>query len=133
MPPDTPHFEVEFYREPGGEKPVANWLRAIRTGNPDLAERCKAALRKLAFEPAYHRPPHTTAIGSGLFEVRLLGSDGARILFFYAGERQVIVVHAFLKKSPKLPTDERNTAMRAMQRWRQDQIRPRRPDGSSDQ
>ena len=133
MPSAAPYFEVEFYREPGGDKPVAAWLRAIRAGNPELAERCKAALRMLAFEPAYHRPPHTKAVGSGLFEVRILGSDGARILFFYAGERQVIVVHAFLKKSLKLPDDERKTALRAMQRWRQDQIRPGSPDRSTDQ
>jgi phage-related protein len=132
MPPDEPPFEVEFYRDPDGDKPVARWLRTIRASNPDLAERCKAALRKLTYEQAYHRPPHTKQVGDGLLEVRILGSDGARILFFYAGERRVIVVHAFMKKSRKLPDEDRNVALRAMQRWRRDQGQPRGTGGRSD-
>src|SRR5687768_3712508 len=121
MPSEPPEFEVEFYRGPDGEKPVANWLRKIAASNPDLADRCKAALRRFELDLTYHRSPHTKDIGRDLFELRILGKDGARILYFYAGERRAVMVHAFMKKSGETPPNDRRTAERAMQAWRKGQ------------
>ena len=36
----------------------------------------------------------------------MLGKDGARVLFFYSGRRQVVDVHAFQKKVQKIPIGE---------------------------
>jgi len=103
----SPHdvtFEVVFYRDEHGRKPVALFLRSLES-NPDLAERIKAAIRRLP-DGRGHRPPVVKAVGNGLYELRVLGKDGARVLFFYSGRRQVVDVHAFQKKVQKIPIGE---------------------------
>ena len=48
--------------------------------------------------------PHTEALGGGLFELRLKGAEGiARIIFCLVISRQIVVLHAFIKKTQKTP------------------------------
>ena len=101
MSPHEVTYEVVFYVDENGTKPVAVFLRSL-ANNPNLADRIKSAIRRLE-DGRWHRQPETKSLGSGLYEVRVLGSDGARVLFFYSAQRQVVVVHAFQKKSQKIP------------------------------
>lgn len=59
--------------------------------------------------------PHTAPLGNGLFEIRAKASEGiARALFCYSQGKRVYVLHAFVKKSQKLPMKELHLAQARM-------------------
>lgn len=56
-------------------------------------------------------PPHTKAVGSGLFEIRAKAQEGiGRALFCYLEGKHIHILHAFVKKSQKIPKKELNIA-----------------------
>ncbi len=55
--------------------------------------------------------PHTEAMGNGLFEVRAKAQEGiGRSLYCYMKGRNIMILHAFVKKSNKTPTQDLNLA-----------------------
>ena len=51
--------------------------------------------------------PHTRAMGEGLYELRLKGPDGlARVFYCVLGDRRIVMLHFFVKKSAKTPSKE---------------------------
>ena len=51
--------------------------------------------------------PHTDSFGGGLFELRLRGNEGiARVFFCTLVEREIVMLHSFIKKSQKTPDRE---------------------------
>jgi phage-related protein len=59
--------------------------------------------------------PHTRAMGGGLFELRLKGPDGiARVFYSVFDDRRIVVLHQFVKKSPRTPPKEIATARRRL-------------------
>jgi len=55
--------------------------------------------------------PHTRAMGSGLFELRLKAAEGvARVLYCTVVDRRIIFLHQFVKKSEKTPRKELDIA-----------------------
>ena len=55
--------------------------------------------------------PHTKAVGDGLFELRLKGTEGiARVFFCTLVGKRIVMLHSFIKKSDKTPPREREIA-----------------------
>ena len=51
--------------------------------------------------------PHTKAMSDGLSELRVKGKEGiARVFYCTKVGKRIIMLHAFLKKTPKTPTKE---------------------------
>lgn len=51
--------------------------------------------------------PHTDSFGGGLFGLRLKGVEGiARVFFCTVVEREIVILHSFVKKSQKTPDKE---------------------------
>lgn len=51
--------------------------------------------------------PHTDSFGGGLFELRLKGAEGiARVFFCTLVDREIVMLHSFIKKSQKTPDRE---------------------------
>ena len=70
--------------------------------------------RMIAFGPDLGMP-HTRAMGKGLFELRLKSKEGiTRVFFCTRPERQVMMLHAFVKKSAKTPAKELKAARKRM-------------------
>ena len=60
--------------------------------------------------------PHTDAFGNGLFELRLKGAEGiARVFFCTLVEKDIVMLHCFVKKSQKTPAKELNIARNRLQ------------------
>lgn len=82
-------------------------LAAIESWPTDVV----AAYARLVELLAEHGPnlglPHSRALGEGLFELRPRGKSGIGRAFycFQVGQR-VVVLHAFIKKSPQTPDKE---------------------------
>lgn len=55
--------------------------------------------------------PYTRAMGDGLFEIRLKGYDGiARIFYCVLHNRNIVMLHSFVKKSQQTPKKEMDLA-----------------------
>ena len=59
------------------------------------------------------RMPHARAMGDGLFEPRLRGSEGiARVFYCALIGRRIVVLHVFIKKTEETPKRELAIARR---------------------
>jgi phage-related protein len=59
--------------------------------------------------------PHTRAMGQGLFELRLKAAEGiARFFYCTIVDRQIVMLHQFVKKTEKTPAKELAIARRRM-------------------
>ena len=61
------------------------------------------------------RLPHSRAFGDGLFELRPKGRSGiGRAFYCYMVGKQVIVLHAFIKKSQQTPDNDLKLARKRL-------------------
>jgi phage-related protein len=59
--------------------------------------------------------PHTQAMGDGLFELRLKGSEGiARVFYCTLVGKRIVMLHSFIKKTQKTPLRELRMAQSRM-------------------
>ncbi|MEX2643478.1 MAG: type II toxin-antitoxin system RelE/ParE family toxin [Acetobacterales bacterium] len=90
--------------------------REIRSLPKDLQARFLHVAEMLeALGPERVGAPHVRALRDKLWEMRLKGRDGiARVIYFAASGRRLLVVRAFVKKSQKTPLREIDLALRRM-------------------
>ena len=70
--------------------------------------------RMLIFGPDLGMP-YTRAMGKGLFELRMKSKEGiGRVFFCIRPNQQIMMLHAFLKKSAKTPAKEMKVARERM-------------------
>lgn len=66
--------------------------------------------------------PHTRAMGSGLFELRLKAAEGiARVFYCTLVGRRIVVLHQFTKKSDKTPPKELEIARRRLKEMKHEE------------
>lgn len=59
--------------------------------------------------------PFTDSLGQGLFEIRARGKEGiGRAFFCTVVERKILVLHAYIKKSQKIPARELEVARKRL-------------------
>jgi len=59
--------------------------------------------------------PHTRAMGEGLFELRLKAAEGiGRVFYCTIIDRQIVMLHQFVKKTEKTPARELDIARKRM-------------------
>ena len=57
--------------------------------------------------------------GGGLFELRLKGAEGiARVFFCTMVEKEIVMLHSFIKKTQKTPEKELKIAKARMKEWK---------------
>jgi phage-related protein len=90
--------EAEILAFPAGI--LANFLHIL-----ELIEDLGPALGK----------PHTAPLGSGLFEIRAKGREGIGRAFFCAvKDREIVILHSFVKKTQRTPKKELEKARRRL-------------------
>jgi phage-related protein len=63
--------------------------------------------------------PHTRAMSAGLFELRLKSREGiGRVFYCTLVERQIVMLHQFVKKTDKTPLKELTVARKRMKEWK---------------
>lgn len=102
----SPILRVLFFRTAAGREPVPEWLR-------DLDRESKRTIGEDIMTVQYGWPlgmPLVRSLGDGIWEVRSQIRDGiARVLFLTEGNTMVLL-HGFMKKSQKTPSQELETA-----------------------
>jgi phage-related protein len=92
-------FRVEYYN--------ARVREDIEDWPVDLLARCDELLDLLEDHGPQLGPPHSKAMGGGLFELRPKGRSGTgRAFYCFCGGRVITVLHAFVKKTQKTPRRE---------------------------
>jgi len=96
-------WKVIYYISATRENPVKKFL--------DVHPKAKLkALRILShieeFGLSYAIPHIKKLTGTPLWEIRILGEDNARILYVTKQGKQILLLHAFVKKTDKTPRKE---------------------------
>ena len=101
-------WKVIYYISSSGDNPVKNFLDA------HLKAKVKA-LRIFFNIEEYGLTsviPHIKKLaGTSLWEIRILGEDSVRILYVSKQEKQIVLLHAFVKKTDKTPLKEINIGL----------------------
>jgi phage-related protein len=96
---------ASYYLETGeGRVPVKEFITSLEP----VTRRKFFAARVLLEEFGYAlREPHVKYLGHKIFELRLMGREGAiRVLYFFAEGNKVIFTNGFLKKTGRIPEKE---------------------------
>lgn len=108
-----------FYQTPAGDEPVRTWFKGSMFGNED---------RKVIgadIQVVEHERPKVSGrglvkgLGRGLWEVRstLPSHRIARVLFGVA-EGRMVILHGFIKKTPKTPAADLRLARDRWREWK---------------
>ena len=98
------NFEVNFYRDKYGNKPVGIFIR-----NLDIKMKAKvvANLHLLEEYGNLAREPLSKELEDGIFELRIIeGNNIVRILYFFDKGQIIIATNGFVKKQQKTPMRE---------------------------
>lgn len=107
-------FEILYYKDNSGRKPVEEFLLALGKTNQKLQAQAFNGITKLR-NRIYHKEPLSKHIESGLWELRSkAGNDILRIFYTFAKGKVIILLHVFIKKSQKTPVKEIETARRRL-------------------
>ena len=101
-------LSIMFYKLPSGKEPVREFLKGL-----SKSDRAKvgALLFKLQKEHKLSSP-NAEYLGKQLWELRVIGENGKiRVMYCYFAKTNIILLHAFIKKSAKTPTQELELAM----------------------
>ncbi|CAK0780867.1 Type II toxin-antitoxin system RelE/ParE family toxin [Gammaproteobacteria bacterium] len=104
---------------------ISYYSGAVEEGILSLPKTLRARYFKLTDRMEVHGPnlgdPHTKAFGDGLFELRLKGAEGiARVFYCTLVGRRIVMLHSFIKKSQKTPTNEQGIAETRMREVKHD-------------
>ena len=102
----APILNVRFFRTDAGNEPVREWLTDLpREHRRMIGTDIKTV--KIGWPIGM---PVVRKLDTGLWEVRIdLGDTIARVLFTVVGS-DMVLLHAFIKKSQKTPTTDMATA-----------------------
>jgi len=101
------NWEIAYYNDEVQET-IDGWPVGIRAYYARLTE------RMCIFGPNLGMP-FTRSMGQGLFEMRARGKEGiGRAFFCTVVEGKIVVLHAYIKKSPKSPAREVEVARRRL-------------------
>jgi phage-related protein len=101
-------WQITYYSE-DVRKIIDSWPVGIRAFYARITDRIKLYGPNLGM-------PFTRSMGNGLFEIRAKGKEGiGRAFFCTIVGNNVIILHAFIKKSKKTPKKELRIALQRLE------------------
>lgn len=102
---------VNFYIDHRDKNPVGDFLDK----NKDVKVKATIIIKNIIEFGLSSVTPHIKKLsGLPLWEIRILGKSSARILYINKIKNQIVLLHAFKKKSNKTPQKEINTALKRL-------------------
>ena len=92
-------WNLAFYQTPRGERPAAAFVEQL--AEPARAEMA-ALLAALQERGNLLRPPHSKALGDGLFELRSV-KYGVRVFYMFLPGQQIVLLDGIVKKRDDIP------------------------------
>jgi len=92
-------WNLAFYQTPRGERPAAVFVEQL----PEEARaEVVALLAALRERGNLLRPPHSKALGDGLFELRSV-KHAVRVFYMFLPGQQIVLLDGILKKRDDIP------------------------------
>jgi len=115
-------FNVRFYYDADGNKPVLAFLENLRKQDSILHKLVVAGIKKLEMSEK-HGPPLTQLVDQkfNIFELRIGDTNIARVFFFFRQGREIILTNGYVKKQQKVDTRELERARTYKKDWEQRQ------------
>lgn len=92
-------WNLAFYQTPRGERPAAAFVEQL--AEPARAE-VAALLAALRERGNLLRPPHSKALGDGLFELRSV-THAVRVFYMFLPGQQIVLLDGIVKKRDDIP------------------------------
>jgi len=97
-------YQVIFFEKLNGTFPAEEYINSL---NIKMSAKIYRILKMVEVNGPKLREPYSKHLVDGIFEVRSrLGTDLARVLYFFYVNKQIIVTHGFTKKTKKTPISE---------------------------
>ena len=115
MPAPVKKVQARFYETAAGIKPVRDWILSLAVED---RRRIGKDIQKVEFGWPIGMP-YCRALGQGLWEVLSDLSDGTRgrVIFSFR-EGEMVLLHGFMKKTRKTPSQDIALALRRMKEIR---------------
>jgi phage-related protein len=105
--------KIIFFMGDNESVPSIDWLDRQRSKK--VRDRCSAYLKLLAVYGHELRRPYSDSLHDGIKELRIrIGTQNYRILYFFYGQKAVVISHAIVKES-RVPEIEIQRAIRTKQ------------------
>ena len=102
------NYTIEYFHS-RVQAEIESWPDGI------LADYARLMELLMEFGPGI-KMPHSKAMGKGLFELRPKGREGTgRAFYCFLVGRRIIILHAFIKKTPTTPESELKIARKRIQ------------------
>ena len=103
-------YRIVFYRAPRGDSPFETFLEGHN-------EKVRSKFIKLLTVLEEYGPnlkrPYADSFREGIRELRVgFGGDAYRALFFFFVGKTIVITHAFMKKTDRVPPGEVERALR---------------------
>ncbi len=97
-------WTVSYYKTESGECPVEKFINSRNAKNQ---QKIFGFLEQLEIEGPYLPRPYADILRDGIHELRIkLSGDEIRVLYFFCYKKNIILTHAFVKHSNKVPDTE---------------------------
>jgi len=102
-------YQVIFYEKENGDCPTQEYIDSL---DIKLSAKVYRILEMIKKNGPELREPYSKHLDDGILEIRTrLGTNLARVLYFYHIGKCVITTHGFTKKTQKTPPEEIERAM----------------------
>lgn len=113
-------FDVDFYVKSNGKVPVRDFLHSLE---PKLRAKAFKDIELLRIMGEELREPYVKPVkgenNKGLYELRIrFAGDIARIFYFTYCNKKYVLLHGFIKKTMKTPTNEIERARKYMEDYK---------------
>jgi len=98
-------YKVKFYKNPGtGKEPALEYLKSLAKKDRTKVSKYREELRKRG---GYLDEPYSRHVEGKIRELRVdFAHNRHRIFYFIFVQKTIIMLHAFLKTTPKTPPRE---------------------------
>lgn len=99
-------FEIVFFKTVNEKEPVKDWLSSL--DKKEKFEISKDIAKVQIMFP--FKMPLVKSLGGGIFEIRSNLNNKISRIFFCLYDKQIVLLHAFIKKTQETPNKELNIA-----------------------
>lgn len=101
-------WKIETFETKNGDKPVDDFIKKLQ---PQAKAKIVHTVNLLREFGNRLMMPHSKALGSGLYELRIRGKDELRIFYCFTSQKTIYLLHAFKKQTRQTPLKELETAL----------------------
>ncbi len=104
-------WNIETYETSRREKVIDEF---IKNQKPQARSKIVHIVKLLKFYGNQLGLPHSKALGAGLYELRIRGREEIRIIYCFAPQKTIYLLHGFKKQTQKTPKKELDIALQRM-------------------